>query len=1057
MENLLTIQNFIPHGYCLSWSPILLKLHIVSDLLITLAYFSIPLILLYFIIRLKSFQYRWLIGLFAAFIISCGMTHLMSLITIWYPIYWIDGLFKLITAGLSIITAILMVRIVPEMMALPIRLTESIFQNTLILNSMIHGVLLTDANRKIIYVNPGFEKLTGYSAAELIGKPCSFLQGPETNPQHAHAIRAALIAEQSYAGEILNYRKDGSTFWNELSITPIFNRQGQLSQFAAALRDVSERKKSETQLVASEKSLRQLADAVPVLMWQADVYKHRFWFNQTWSAFTGRSLQQEIGDGWLDNVHPEDRDYCRNAYYNSFEEHTKFRVEYRLKRFDGEYRWIDSRGVPRYSDDGEFEGYVGTCIDITNVRNSKAATDFFNVSHEMIFTADLNGIILDCNQRFSDVTGYSREYAVGKHSRFLKSGMHDSDFYDDMFGKIHSHGYWRGELINRHKDGSLTTFITTISTVYNSEGKPHRYLVVASDISSISHRRQELENLAYYDTLTGLPNRLLLKDRLSQSMTRVRRRGGFLAVLFIDLDGFKAINDHYGHQVGDEFLVAIGQQMKTAIRESDTLARLGGDEFVVILDDLESDKGVEQPIANLLQSCNSQMSLRGLVLKVSASIGIVLYPSEQAKYDTEADTLLRCADQAMYVAKQQGKNRHHYFDGNIDQAIITRNNSIQAIKNGLVDGEFELYYQPIVNMHSGEVLGLDGVIRWNHPASLILSPSAFLPTVQNHPVGIELGYWVINQALAQISEWQAIGVNTPISINIDARLLHQPDFVANLTIAIANHPNYKAGLLAFEILETIAITDQFEAKLVIDDCRALGIEFALNDFGSGYSSIAYLRQLPIKTIKLDRSFIANITQSHEDLRLVANILGLASEMGKQLVIDGVETIAQGEMLIKMGCELAQGYAIAQPMQAAKVIPWLNDWQPEASWVVASKPDDTYRFLFERMNDPTLVIKDGRFTDCNDAAIKFLGYDSKASFLKQRPCDISPRLQPDGRRSDQKAEEILEAVLRDGIQCFEWMHHRVDGSEVLVEVMLTPIKLNDELVIHTVWRDLSHRR
>jgi diguanylate cyclase (GGDEF)-like protein/PAS domain S-box-containing protein len=553
----------------------------------------------------------------------------------------------------------------------------------------------------------------------------------------------------------------------------------------------------------------------------------------------------------------------------------------------------------------------------------------------MIYTTDLDGIILDCNQRFTEISGYSREYAIGKDVRILKSGYHDSAFYAEMWQKISVEGYWRGELINRHQNGALVTLITTISTVYNSQGKPHRYLAVASDISGLSHRWQQLEHLAYYDNLTGLPNRLLLNDRLNQSMTRVRRRGGFLAVLFIDLDGFKTINDHYGHEVGDEFLVVIGLKMKSVIRESDTLARLGGDEFVVILDDLDSETSVDLPITNLLQSCNTKISLSGLSLKVSASIGVALYPSEQLNYDTDSDTILRSADQAMYIAKQQGKNCHHYFDGNIDQSIVTRNNAIQAIQTGLGGSEFELYYQPKVNMRSGEVLGFEGLIRWNHGASELLSPSAFLPIIQNHPVGIELGNWVIHQALAQISQWQEKGMDLPISINIDARQLHQPDFVENLTAAIANHPNYKAGLLEFEILETIALTDRFEANLVIDSCRQLGIEFALDDFGTGYSSITYLRQLPIKTIKLDRSFITNITESHEDLRVVTNIMGLAADMGKQFIVEGVESIAQGEMLLAMGCELAQGYAIAKPMPASKVINWLRGWEPESEWSVGS--------------------------------------------------------------------------------------------------------------------------
>jgi diguanylate cyclase (GGDEF)-like protein/PAS domain S-box-containing protein len=937
------------------------------------------------------------------------------------------------------------------------QLINTAFSHSALLDLMPNGILITDKNRRITYVNSDFEKFTGYSKNELLGKSCALLQGPETDPKQVLAIRTALNNEQPFFGEIQNYDKDGTPFWNDLSINPIFDNENKLTQFVGIQRNVSDRKLLESNLRASEKRFRQLADGAPALIWQADIHNNRFWFNLGWLQFTGQSLEQAQGGGWKKSIHPED--YL--AYLNNLNKHIElkedYQLEYRLRRADGEYRWLECHGVPRYTERGEYEGFLGTCYDITEIRNSKAATDFFNISHEIIFTTDLNGIILDCNQRFCEVTGYARQYIIGHDTRTLKSGYHDKSFYATMWEKINTFGYWQGELINRHKDGSLLTLMTTISAVKDSTGNLHRYLAVQSDISSISHKRQQLEHLAYYDSLTGLPNRLLLQDRLAQSMTQAKRNNCIIAVIFIDLDGFKTINDNFGHQVGDEFLFLISKKLNNTIRESDTLARLAGDEFVIIYNNLETIKDVELPITNILQNINTPISLRNMTLRVSASVGVTFYPNEQDDDKQDTDHLLQCADQAMYIAKQNGKNCCHYFDSHIDQCIITRNTALKSIQNGLRNNEFELHYQPKVNMRSGKVFGVEGLIRWNNSATSQLLPAIFLPIIQNHPLSIELGYWVIDAALTQLNQWQTQGIELPISINIDAKQLHQSDFIDHLTKAIGNCPAFKPGLLEFEILETTALADREEAEDIINGCRQLGIEFALDDFGTGYSSITYLQKLPIQSIKLDRNFLVNITESASDVKIVSNLIRLVSDLGKPLIAEGVETIAQGQLLLELGCELAQGFAIAKPMPESTLIPWLRHWQTEPAWKSAPHTNKHYRLLFEQMSDPMLVIKDGCFIECNDAAVKFLGYPSKVDFLNQRPIDISPERQPCGRRSEDKAQEILKSALQEGVQCFEWLHYHADGSELLVEVMLTPIATNDEFIIHTVWRNLRYRR
>jgi diguanylate cyclase (GGDEF)-like protein/PAS domain S-box-containing protein len=594
--------------------------------------------------------------------------------------------------------------------------------------------------------------------------------------------------------------------------------------------------------------------------------------------------------------------------------------------------------VPRFNANGVFKGYISYGTDITEAKHAKVANDFFNSSHELIYSTDLNGFILEVNDRFLQVTGYTREELLGRHIRLIKSGLHDASFYADMWKSVLEQGFWCGEVTNRSKDGTLYSAVSTITAVRDEMQKPVRYLAIASDISAVIEKRRQIEQLAYYDSLTGLPNRLLLKDRLSQGIARVKRNGGCLAIVFIDLDGFKSINDNYGHDVGDEFLIAISQQMKLAVREVDTLVRIGGDEFIVLLADLDNEQDADKPINHLLQACQTPIHLNNLVLKVSASIGLSFYQqtSDKQEIDIDIDGLIRQADQAMYVAKQSGKNGIHRFDGQTDTLSNTRTEILKDIQVGLEEGQFVLYYQPKVNMRSGDLVGVEALIRWQHPTRGLLTPSAFLPLVENHPIAVEIGYWVLRTALAQIEAWRDQGLSIPVSVNIDARQLNQHDFLSKLKQAIAAYPKFQPGSLEFEILETTALQDRQYANQVIEACKQIGVEFALDDFGTGYSSLTYLRQLPINTIKIDRSFVNDMDINPEDLAIVESVISLVNNIGRKVIAEGVETIQQGEMLLNMGCEFGQGFVIAKPMPARELIAWKAHWKPVEAWVNSRK-------------------------------------------------------------------------------------------------------------------------
>ena len=565
------------------------------------------------------------------------------------------------------------------------------------------------------------------------------------------------------------------------------------------------------------------------------------------------------------------------------------------------------------------------------IEKSKLDTDLqlaasvFTHAREGIYIADKEGCIINCNQAFLNISGYTREELIGQNPRLFKSGEHDKEFYEQMWASLIENDFWSGEISNKYKYQDKTPGLHSISVIRDNNGELVRYLVQTTDISALKLQQQKLEHFAYNDALTGLPNRVLLIDRLKQCLVRNQRHGNSLAIIFIDLDGFKAINDNYGHDVGDAFLKAISQKMQRVIRESDTLARLGGDEFIVILNSLEDSDSYQKPVKKLLEACNSPIDIGGILLRVSASLGISFSTGKVEEPIADPDKLIRQADQAMYVAKKSGKNRYHVFDGAVDQFVNTRQETIGQIQIGIKKDQFLLHYQPKINIRTGALLGVEALIRWQHPQRGLLQPKDFLSVIKNHPVSIELGEWVIKSALGQLSLWNSQNVLIPISVNIDARQLNQHNFIERLKVLLVACPSFKPGGLELEIIETTAIADTEYAYKIISECNALGVLFALDDFGTGYSSITYLRYLPIKTIKIDRSFVCNIDKNPDDLAIVKTLIVLLSSLGRNVIAEGVETLEQGEILLNIGCELVQGFGFAKPMTVVELLKWYNQW------------------------------------------------------------------------------------------------------------------------------------
>jgi diguanylate cyclase (GGDEF)-like protein/PAS domain S-box-containing protein len=711
-----------------------------------------------------------------------------------------------------------------------------------------------------------------------------------------------------------------------------------LIEQAASLASIAiEKTQADLALKARDEQMLLVLAGADLGFWDWDIITNKVERNERWATMLGYTHKEikHTTNQWADFVHPKDREKAWQSVNDVLEGHSpSHSLEYRMLTKEGGYIWVHDQGnVMERQDNGNPLRMTGTHSDITNRKLAeeklKLAASVFTHARESIMITDTTGIIIDVNDTFITTTGYSREEAIGQNPRILKSARQLPELHADIWQTLLKEGHWYGELWNRRKNGEEYAEIKTISAVHDAHGITTHYVALGNDITSIKEHQNQLERIAHYDVLTNLPNRVLLADRLTQAMVQCSRHTKSLAVVFLDLDGFKAVNDANGHHVGDELLVALSVRMKEALREGDSLARIGGDEFVAILTDLTTIDDCELVLERLLLAASEPVTMGDIVVNVSTSIGVTLYPED----NVDADQLMRHADQAMYAAKGSGKNRYHLFDTAQDNAVKVQQESLKAIRCALDNHQFVLYYQPKVNMRIGTVTGVEALIRWQHPERGLLNPIEFLPVIENHTMMIEMGEWVIDTALTQISQWQVMGLNLPlnISVNIAPVQLQQPGFAQRLTTLLAAHPDVEPRYLELEVLETSALDDVQLVSTIMNDCMALGVSFALDDFGTSYSSLTYLRRLPANLIKIDQSFVRDMLSDADDLAIVEGVIALAKSFKRDVIAEGVETIEHGSALLQLGCDLAQGYGIARPMPAGDIPAWISDWQPDTSW------------------------------------------------------------------------------------------------------------------------------
>ena len=811
-------------------------------------------------------------------------------------------------------------------------------------------LFVIDGNHRLTHWNRACEVMTGVSAERMMGtrdywqpfydspRPCLIdmvLEGvdpKEIERYYGASVHNRILSELVYEGE--GYYPTVQK-WLSFTAAPIRDSQGHIVAAMETVQDITERKEAEEALRRSETRFRSLFEEVPSVAIQGygPDGTIRYW-NKASENLYGYTAGEVIGQGLLELiVPPKMRERAFDAI-RSIVTSRKSRPaeELQLMRKDGSLVTVLSSHavIPTLDSKSEVEFYR-LDVDLSELKRAqerlRLAASVFEHAHEGIMITDAAGTIIDVNKTFVEITGYSREEVIGHNPRLLKSGRHDAAFYAHLWQIIAEHGYWHGEIWNRRKSGQVYPEITSISAVHNAKGVIIHYVGLFADISVLKESQQRLEKMAYYDPLTRLPNRALLADRLQLALSKAQREQRILAACYLDLDGFKPINDTWGHAAGDDLLIQVAQRLQSCVRDNDTVARLGGDEFVVLLDDLHTLDEGERALQRILEALSAPFALGAATVTVSASVGAAFFPSD----GTDPDTLLRHADQAMYSAKQGGRNCYHLFDSEHNRRAQTHRELLERVGQGLVAGEFCLYYQPKVDMRCGKVIGAEALIRWRHPEQGILAPDAFIAVVENSDLAQTVGDWVLGTAMKQMAVWAAEGLTLPVSVNISARHLQQPDFAARVQALLAHHSSIQPEWLELEILETTALDEIEQFSRIIADCRQLGVRFALDDFGTGYCSLTYLRHLPAQILKIDQSFIRNMLDSPDDLAIVRGVIGLSSAFKRDIIAEGVETIEHGVLLLQLGCDYAQGYAIARPMPAEEVPGWVRAWRNPEEW------------------------------------------------------------------------------------------------------------------------------
>lgn len=799
---------------------------------------------------------------------------------------------------------------------------EKLFKN--VLDLLPVGVWVTNAKGDIELGNPTSQRI--WAGAHYVGiDRYHEYKGwwPETGERitaQDWPLARAITHGETDIGRVIDIECfDGSRKTILNSALPIRDHEGGITGAICVNENI-------TELIAAQHALREerdfidaVLDTVGSIVLVMDRAGRVVRFNRACEAVSGYQASEVVGTHFWEKLIPEEevervsrvfQTLTAGQFPNRHENHWRTR--------DGGRRLIAWSNTCIADARGQVLHVIATGIDVTEARAAEAelqlAARVFEHAGEAIMVTDADNRIVKVNPAFSLITGFTAEEVLGETPARFKSGRHDAAFYRAMWQSLAETGAWEGEIWDRRRDGVVYPKWLTVSAIRDHQGEVRHYVALFTDISERKRSEERIRHLAEHDALTGLPNRSLLQDRLAQAIARAERSRGRLALLYIDLDRFKLINDSLGHPVGDALLQEVAHRLQSMVRASDTVSRLGGDEFLMLVDELEDVEDAARVAQKILDVLALPCRVAGQELRITPSIGISLYPDDS----TDMNVLIKNADIAMYQAKEGGRNAYQFHTGDLNLRASERLELELGLRRALERGELLLHYQPQYDLASGRIIGLEALLRWQHPTLGLVSPARFIPIAEDSGLIVPIGEGVLHEACRQSLAWQAAGLPAvPIAVNLSAVQFRKPGLESLLRDILVS-TSLPPHLLELELTESIVMSQAEETVAILGRLHELGVHLSIDDFGTGYSSLSYLKRFPVQKLKVDQSFVRDVVHDANDAAIVRGIVSLAHGLGLRVIAEGVETREQLDFLRGLGCEEAQGYYFSRPLPPAEI-------------------------------------------------------------------------------------------------------------------------------------------
>jgi len=795
-------------------------------------------------------------------------------------------------------------------------------------------IVITDLDGRIEYVNDTFVETTGYERSEAIGKLASLLGENTGEGQAYREMHEAIVSGLSWCGELPSRRRDGRLYWERVLVAPVKDREGRVANYMAIKEDITELRDLMARLQESESRFRGamavMAEGLAVLSPDGVC----FFANRAAECILGypeSGLQKlnarQLPVQFLDTEErpiPSPLEDTRAMLALCRDREIRNRVV-GLRFADGAVRWLEVSTSPLRAGEGLEPRVVLTFSDITERRlaevKSRLAFEAISHSGEGILVTDAEHRVISANPAFETVTGYSAEEVVGEPPAIFSSSRQKEGFFDEVRQSLESAGHWQGEVWNRRKNGEVYPEWLGISAVRETDGRAKYYVYIFSDMTERKAAQERIEFLAHHDPLTELPNRLLLRDRMVQAMARATRMQNRVALMFLDLDRFKKINDSLGHPVGDALLKAVVERLKCCVRESDTISRQGGDEFIIVLNDVRDTDAVARVADKIHQRMGQPFEIGEHSLITSFSIGVAIYPDDGEDFDV----LMQKADTAMYHAKEAGRNSHRFFTEQMNLQVVEHMTLETQLRRALENNEFVLHYQPQLDLQERTIVGIEALVRWNNPENGLVPPGKFIPVAEESGLIVRIGAWVLREACRQAKAWQDAGLPPLVmAVNLSAIQFKRLDLV-NTVINALVLSDLDSHWLELELTESILLQDAEATLDTVHRLKALGVKLSVDDFGTGYSSLAYLKRFAVDKLKIDQSFVRDLLTDPDDAAIVRAIIQMAHSLKLRTIAEGVENEELSNLLTLFRCDEIQGYWLARPMPADELEAFLRNY------------------------------------------------------------------------------------------------------------------------------------